>query len=199
MMISRRLSLFALALVAACALFLSATLAAQGGSAPPLATQPVSPATVHGLPAVPELKALKYRSIGPAQGGRVTRVSGVPGDPNTYYAATASGGIWKSIDGGLTFKPIFDDQPTSTIGSIAVAPSNPNVVYAGSGEANIRGNVAPGNGIYKSMVAVPLVPKPGSMEPSGRTRTTAKLPSAVWLPTRMRSPCPCRLPCRPRA
>src|SRR5438874_1467092 len=96
------------------------------------------------------LKNLKYRSIGPAAGGRVARVVGIPGDPLTYYAATAAGGVWKSIDGGLTFAPIFDDQPVSSIGSIAVAPSDPNVVYVGSGEANIRGNVAAGNGIYKS-------------------------------------------------
>src|SRR5438093_479315 len=96
------------------------------------------------------LKNLKYRSIGPAAGGRVSRVCGVPGDPLTYYAATAAGGVWKSNDGGLTFGPIFDDQPVSSIGSIAVAPSDPNVVYVGSGEANIRGNVAAGNGIYKS-------------------------------------------------
>jgi photosystem II stability/assembly factor-like uncharacterized protein len=98
----------------------------------------------------PEFKHLKYRLIGPAAGGRVSRACGVPGDPLTYYAATASGGVWKSSDGGITWKPIFDDQPISSIGSIAVAPSDPNVVYVGSGEANIRGNVAPGNGIYKS-------------------------------------------------
>src|SRR5262249_49631969 len=65
-------------------------------------------------------------------------------------AQPASGGIWKSTDGGLNFKPIFDEQPVSSVGSLAVAPSNPNVVYAGAGEANIRGNVCEGNGIYKS-------------------------------------------------
>jgi photosystem II stability/assembly factor-like uncharacterized protein len=97
-----------------------------------------------------ELKALKYRSIGPAAGGRVSRVAGIPGDPSTYYAATASAGVWKSSDGGATWKPIFDEQPIASIGSIAVSPSNPNIVYVGSGEANIRGNVAAGNGIYKS-------------------------------------------------
>ncbi|HKV07847.1 MAG TPA: glycosyl hydrolase, partial [Thermoanaerobaculia bacterium] len=98
----------------------------------------------------PEIKALKYRLIGPAWGGRVSRVTGVPGNPHVYYAATASGGVWKSEDGGINWKPVFDDQPISSMGSIAVAPSDPNVVYAGSGEANIRGNVAAGNGIYKS-------------------------------------------------
>src|SRR5437764_299630 len=97
-----------------------------------------------------ELAALKYRSVGPYAGGRVSRACGVPGDPLTYYAATASGGVWKSADGGLTWKPVFDDQPTSSIGSIAVAASDPNVVYVGTREANIRGNVAPGAGIFKS-------------------------------------------------
>src|SRR5437899_11238485 len=74
-------------------------------------------------------KNLKYRSIGPAAGGRVSRACGVPGDASTYYAATAAGGVWKSSDGGLTWKSIFDDQPTSSIGSIAVAPADANVLY----------------------------------------------------------------------
>ncbi|HWT46762.1 MAG TPA: hypothetical protein VN085_12385, partial [Vicinamibacterales bacterium] len=98
-----------------------------------------------------EFKALKYRNIGPAAGGRVSRAVGVPGNPLIYYAATASGGVWMSSDGGTKWQSIFDDQPISSIGSIAVAPSDPNVVYVGSGEANIRGNVADGNGIYKSV------------------------------------------------
>src|SRR5947209_7106086 len=82
---------------------------------------------------------LKYRSIGPAAGGRTCRSCGVPGDPLTYYTATASGGVWKSIDGGVIWKPIFDEQNVASIGSIAVAPSDSNVIYVGSGEANIRG------------------------------------------------------------
>src|SRR5436309_9372785 len=91
-----------------------------------------------------EFKTVKFRLIGPAVGGRVSRAAGVPGDPLTYYAATASGGVWKSNDGGTTWKAIFDDQPVASIGSLAVAPSDPNVIYVGSGEANIRGNVAAG-------------------------------------------------------
>jgi photosystem II stability/assembly factor-like uncharacterized protein len=95
-------------------------------------------------------KNLEYRLIGPSAGGRVSRVAGVPGDSRTYWAATASGGVWKSVNGGLNWKPVFDKQPISSIGSIAVAPSDPNVVWVGSGEANIRGNVGEGNGIYRS-------------------------------------------------
>jgi photosystem II stability/assembly factor-like uncharacterized protein len=100
-----------------------------------------------------EFKDLKLRPIGPAVGGRVSRAAGAPGDPLTFYAATASGGVWKSSDGGFTWKSVFDDQPIASIGSLAVAPSDPNVVYVGSGEANIRGNVAAGNGIYKTIDA----------------------------------------------
>jgi photosystem II stability/assembly factor-like uncharacterized protein len=95
-------------------------------------------------------KHLAFRHIGPAGGGRVARVCGVPGDPLTYYAATAAGGVWKSSDGGVHWKSVFDDQPIASMGAVAVAPSDPHVVYAGSGEANIRGNVEPGNGIYRS-------------------------------------------------
>src|SRR6266853_383086 len=97
-----------------------------------------------------ELKGMTFRLVGPHVGGRVARVAGVPGNPLVAYAATASGGVWKTDDGGVKWKPIFDDQPVASIGSIAVAPSNPAVIYVGSGEANIRGNVAAGNGIYKS-------------------------------------------------
>lgn len=114
----------------------------SGGLYPPLCSAADDPPK--------EFAALKYRLVGPFAGGRVSRACGVPGDPLTYYAATASGGVWKSSDGGLSWKPIFDDQPTSSIGSIAVASTDPNVVYVGSGEANIRGNVAPGAGIFKS-------------------------------------------------
>lgn len=98
----------------------------------------------------PGLAGVKYRLLGPAWGGRVSRAAGVPGNPNVYFAATASGGVWRSQDGGLSWSSVFDSQPISSIGSIAIAPSDPNVVYVGSGEANIRGNVAAGNGIYKS-------------------------------------------------
>ena len=126
------------AALAVCAA-LGAVLSAQ---APPAKPSPTD------TPA--EFKSLKYRSIGPSAGGRVSRVAGIPGDPTTYYAATASGGVWKSVDAGVTWKPVFDDQAMSSIGSIAVAASDPHVVYVGSGEANIRGNVAAGNGIYKS-------------------------------------------------
>ena len=93
---------------------------------------------------------LAYRCIGPAVGGRVCRVTGVPGQPLIYYAATAAGGVWKSTDGGIHWDPIFEHETTSTCGSIAVAPTAPHIVYVGSGEANIRGNVMAGNGIYKS-------------------------------------------------
>jgi len=74
----------------------------------------------------------------------------VAGDELTYYAATAAGGVWKSVNGGREWKSVFDDQPVSSIGSIAVAPSDPNVIWVGSGEANIRGNVGEGNGVYRS-------------------------------------------------
>jgi photosystem II stability/assembly factor-like uncharacterized protein len=100
-----------------------------------------------------ELGALEFRSVGPAISGRATRVAGVPGDPLTYYVAYSQGGIWKSENGGRDWSPVFDEQSTNSVGSLAIAPSDPNVIYAGSGEANIRGNVAWGNGIYKSVDA----------------------------------------------
>jgi photosystem II stability/assembly factor-like uncharacterized protein len=97
--------------------------------------------------------ALKYRSVGPAVGGRIDRVTGVPGDPLTFYFAAAQGGIWKSENGGHDFKPVFEDTANANTGSIAVAPSDHSVLYVGTGEANIRGNVAFGTGIFKSVDA----------------------------------------------
>src|SRR3984893_13155875 len=93
--------------------------------------------------------ALKFRYIGPV-GNRVIAVDDVPNDPNVYYVGAASGGIFKTTDNGAHWDAIFDDQPVSSIGSLAVAPSDPNVVWAGTGEAFIRSNIWLGNGISRS-------------------------------------------------
>lgn len=94
--------------------------------------------------------ALQWRLIGPFRGGRVVAVTGVPGDPNTFYFGGVEGGVWKTIDAGLTWKPIFDHEPIASIGAIAVAPSNPSVIYVGTGESDIRSALSSGDGVYKS-------------------------------------------------
>ncbi len=97
------------------------------------------------------LDNLKFRNLGPAVGGgRVAAVAGVPGQPNVYYVGAAGGGVWKTTDGGLSWKAIFEKQPTASIGAIAVAPSNPNLVWVGTGEANPRNDVITGRGVYFS-------------------------------------------------
>jgi photosystem II stability/assembly factor-like uncharacterized protein len=100
-------------------------------------------------------KALSYRLIGPFRGGRVLAVSGVTGQDNTYYFGGVAGGVWKTTDGGLNWKPIFDKQKDASpsIGALAVSESDPNVIYVGTGEACIRGNIVGGNGVYKSIDA----------------------------------------------
>ena len=93
---------------------------------------------------------LEWRSIGPYRGGRVLAVAGVRGDPTTYYFGAVAGGVWKSTDSGHRWKPLFEHEQVSSVGAIAVADSNPNVIYVGTGEACIRGDISFGNGVYKS-------------------------------------------------
>src|SRR5438552_13430947 len=88
--------------------------------------------------------------IGPFGGGRVNAVTGVPGQPNTFYFGSVGGGVWKSSNYGRTWNPVFDSQPVASIGAIGVAPSNANVVYVGTGEADMRSQISFGNGMYKS-------------------------------------------------
>ncbi len=95
---------------------------------------------------------LQPRSIGPAiMGGRIADIEGVPGDPSTVYVASASGGLWKSVNAGTTWVSLFDDQPVISIGALALDPRNPDVVWVGTGEASARNSVGFGDGIYKSL------------------------------------------------
>ena len=95
-------------------------------------------------------EGIRWRSIGPFRGGRTVAVTGVPGKPNVFYMAPNNGGVWKSDDYGRTWNPIFDGQPTGSIGALALAPSNPQIIYVGSGEGLRRPDLSVGDGIYKS-------------------------------------------------
>ena len=117
-------------------------------------TAPVSKSDDEDDSSKPEdkvFKGMKYRLIGPFRGGRSLTAAGVPGDPTTYYFGATGGGVWKSTDGAMTWSSVFDKEGTSAIGSIAVAASNHNVLYVGTGEACIRGNISHGDGVYKSL------------------------------------------------
>ena len=106
-----------------------------------LRAQSVSPDSFSGL---------KWRLIGPFRGGRAIAASGVAGDPNTFYFGAVDGGIWKTTNAGLTWKPIFDNQRVGSIGAIAIAPSDPKIFYVGTGESDIRSDLASGDGVYRS-------------------------------------------------
>ena len=114
----------------------------------------LAPDRVCGQQFDPSLFAgMRWRMIGPYRGGRAVAVAGIPGQPNVFYFGAVCGGVWKTTNAGRTWTPIFDSQPVASIGAVAVAPSDPNVVYAGSGEADFRSDICSGNGVYKSMDA----------------------------------------------
>lgn len=134
---SRVVSGFLFAVVAATGLLGSPIYAQQRGG-PPREQNPAA-------------EPLKFRYMGPPSAGRISAVVAIPGNQAIYYAGAASGGVWKSVDGGKTFEPIFDDQTAAAIGALAVAPSDPNIVWVGTGEAwTIRPSDVMGDGIYKS-------------------------------------------------
>jgi photosystem II stability/assembly factor-like uncharacterized protein len=122
----------------------------------PTATRAATPSpTATPAGAIDEklFKGMQWRQIGPFRGGRALAIEGVPGEPDTYYFGAVAGGVWKTVDGGANWTPLFDKENISSIGAIAVAASDHNAVYAGTGEAAIRGNTTYGLGVYKSIDA----------------------------------------------
>ncbi|MBA3913257.1 MAG: hypothetical protein H0X25_05260, partial [Acidobacteriales bacterium] len=97
-----------------------------------------------------QFAGMKYRLVGPFRGGRVLAVSGIPGNPYTFYFGGVAGGVWRTVDAGVSWTPISDKAPFSSIGALAIAESNPSVIYVGTGESCIRGNISYGNGVFKS-------------------------------------------------
>src|SRR5947207_10745722 len=99
------------------------------------------------------LYPFQWRMLGPFRGGRCASASGVPGRPAEFYFGAVNGGVWKTIDAGRVWFPVFDSQPVASIGAIAVSYSQPNTIYVGSGESTLRDSVGYGNGMYKSVDA----------------------------------------------
>jgi hypothetical protein len=119
---------------------------APAGQAPAVAAA-TAPSTLDSA----ALQVMRWRPIGPTNmGGRVADVEGIPSPSKTFYVATAAGGIWKTQNNGTTFRPIFDDQRCISMGDLAIAPSDTNVIYAGTGEPNSRNSISPGCGLFKS-------------------------------------------------
>lgn len=139
--------------LSAAVLSLAAAAAPQAKPKAPAAPAAPAPApeSPFDAPEAVALKALEWRSIGPANmGGRVTDIVGIPGSPLTFYVAGANGGIWKTTNGGTTFKALFTNQKVYSIGAIAIAPSNPGILYVGTGEGDPRNSASFGDGVYRS-------------------------------------------------
>ncbi|HJU08379.1 MAG TPA: hypothetical protein VJ727_07865 [Rhodanobacteraceae bacterium] len=133
------------------ALLSAAVVAVIAASAPTIA--PVARAAASNASRNSPFGDLHWRLIGPFRAGRTLAVTGVPGQPRHFYFGSVNGGVWETNDTGRTWNPIFDSQDVGSIGAIAVAPSNPNVIYVGSGEADMRSDIAQGKGMYKSVDA----------------------------------------------
>jgi photosystem II stability/assembly factor-like uncharacterized protein len=144
-MLTRKIFLVSLGVLAS----LTLAQAKKRSGAPPVPQKAATSATAR----IPEslFSAMRWRQVGPFRGGRVLAVTGVPGEQSVFYFGAASGGVWRSGDAGANWEPLFDKEDIASIGSIAVAPSDHNVIYAGTGEACIRGNITYGNGVYKSI------------------------------------------------
>src|SRR6188474_3441090 len=108
----------------------------------------------NSLPAQPYdpslFNSIKWRMVGPHRGGRTVGAAGVPTQPNVFYIGVNNGGVWKTTDYGRTWKPIFDKESTGSVGDVAVSPSNPSIVYVGTGEGLHRPDLSVGDGIFKS-------------------------------------------------
>src|SRR2546430_5799717 len=135
-----------------CSMLVSATLALSAAAQGRAKQRPVAPpASAAVTVGADSLNNVKFRNLGPSVGGgRVAAVVGVPGDRNTYYVGAGGGGVWKTTDGGDSWEAVFKDQPTASIGAIALAPSNSNVVWVGTGEGNPRNDVVDGRGVFMS-------------------------------------------------
>src|SRR5437016_5320908 len=146
---SRRPVAFLSVMLALCVVLPAAAQGRRRGGARPQSAKP--DATAARPQGADSLNNLKFRNLGPSVGGgRVTAVAGIPGDPNTYYAGAGAGGVWKTTDGGNSWDAVFADQPTASIGAVALAPSNANLIWVGTGEANLRNDLVDGRGVFFS-------------------------------------------------
>ncbi len=148
-MSQRHASFAAAVLVSVAALSLSAQQAATRRAATPATRATPAAASAASTPSAEPWNGLHWRNIGP-EGNRFSAAAGIPGDPLTYYVGAASGGVWKTTDGGTNWRPLFDGQIVQSIGSIAVARSDKNVIWVGTGEGKIRSHISIGQGVYKS-------------------------------------------------
>src|SRR5579862_871639 len=117
-----------------------------------LAAAPVAAVGQSGDSPIPNTAyaGLHWRLVGPSRGGRALAIEGIPGDPATYYFGSVAGGVWRTRDAGQTWEPMTDGQPFASIGALAIAPSDPNTIYVGSGEADMRSDITYGQGMWKS-------------------------------------------------